>query len=52
MTTGQGGMVTTNDAAIAEAVGALRNHGLDNTRLEPLLRRGVARLLHDYVAGV
>jgi dTDP-4-amino-4,6-dideoxygalactose transaminase len=31
MTTGQGGMVTTNDAEIAEAVSALRNHGLDNT---------------------
>jgi dTDP-4-amino-4,6-dideoxygalactose transaminase len=31
MTTGQGGMVTTNDAQIGEAVGALRNHGLDNT---------------------
>ena len=31
MTTGQGGMVTTNDPQIAEAVSALRNHGLDNT---------------------
>ena len=30
MTTGQGGMVTTNDAAIAERVSALRNHGLDS----------------------
>jgi dTDP-4-amino-4,6-dideoxygalactose transaminase len=31
MTTGQGGMVTTNDDEIADAVSALRNHGLDNT---------------------
>ena len=31
MTTGQGGMVTTNDDEIAETVGALRNHGLDTT---------------------
>ena len=31
MTTGQGGMVTTNDASVAESVSALRNHGLDST---------------------
>jgi dTDP-4-amino-4,6-dideoxygalactose transaminase len=30
MTTGQGGMVTTNDAELAAQVSALRNHGLDS----------------------
>ncbi|HWC29161.1 MAG TPA: DegT/DnrJ/EryC1/StrS family aminotransferase, partial [Dehalococcoidia bacterium] len=30
MTTGQGGMVTTNDKALADQVIALRNHGLDS----------------------
>jgi dTDP-4-amino-4,6-dideoxygalactose transaminase len=30
MTTGQGGMVTTNDKALADQIVALRNHGLDS----------------------
>jgi dTDP-4-amino-4,6-dideoxygalactose transaminase len=30
MTTGQGGMVTTNDKALADQIAALRNHGLDS----------------------
>jgi dTDP-4-amino-4,6-dideoxygalactose transaminase len=30
MTTGQGGMVTTNDKTLADRVTALRNHGLDS----------------------
>jgi dTDP-4-amino-4,6-dideoxygalactose transaminase len=30
MTTGQGGIVTTNNQQLAEQVGALRNHGLDS----------------------
>jgi dTDP-4-amino-4,6-dideoxygalactose transaminase len=30
MTTGQGGMVTTNDAELAAQISALRNHGLDS----------------------
>jgi dTDP-4-amino-4,6-dideoxygalactose transaminase len=30
MTTGQGGMVTTNDKTLAEQIVALRNHGLDS----------------------
>ena len=30
MTTGQGGVVTTNDSQLADQLGALRNHGLDS----------------------
>jgi dTDP-4-amino-4,6-dideoxygalactose transaminase len=30
MTTGSGGMITTDDASLAEQLGALRNHGLDS----------------------
>ena len=37
MTTGEGGMVTTHDPALAERVRSLRNHGLDEDRRSHLL---------------
>ncbi len=40
ITTGEGGMVTTNDPALAELVGKLRNHGAEATDLERHQREG------------
>mgnify|MGYP000921240982 CR=1 FL=1 len=33
MTTGQGGMITTNDSSVAAAARSMRNHGLDSERI-------------------
>jgi dTDP-4-amino-4,6-dideoxygalactose transaminase len=35
ITTGEGGLITTNDAKIAEKLRSLRNHGLRSTSLDP-----------------
>lgn len=37
MTTGQGGMITTNDSAMASAAYSIRNHGLDSERIMLML---------------
>jgi perosamine synthetase len=37
MTTGQGGMITTNDSAMASAAYSMRNHGLDSERIMMML---------------
>ena len=37
MTTGQGGMITTNDSAMASAAYSMRNHGLDSERIMTML---------------
>lgn len=40
ITTGEGGMVTTNDPELAETIGKLRNHGAEATDLERHLKEG------------
>jgi dTDP-4-amino-4,6-dideoxygalactose transaminase len=40
MTTGEGGVVTTDDAALAEKVASLRNHGLDSNAWNRYSREG------------
>ncbi len=40
VTTGEGGMVTTNDPGLAEVVAKLRNHGAEATDLERHLKEG------------
>jgi perosamine synthetase len=37
MTTGQGGMITTNDASIASMAFSMRNHGLDSERIMTMI---------------
>jgi perosamine synthetase len=37
MTTGHGGMITTNDSAMASAAYSMRNHGLDSERIMMML---------------
>ena len=40
MTTGEGGIVTTDDAALAEKVASLRNHGLDSNAWNRYAKEG------------
>ena len=40
MTTGEGGMVTTDDAVLAEKVASLRNHGLDSNAWNRYAKEG------------
>ncbi len=40
ITTGEGGMVTTNDPGLAETIAKLRNHGAEATDLERHLKEG------------
>jgi dTDP-4-amino-4,6-dideoxygalactose transaminase len=40
MTTGEGGIVTTDDAALAEKVASLRNHGLDSSAWNRYAKEG------------
>ena len=40
VTTGEGGMVTTNDRELAELLGKLRNHGAESTDMERHLKEG------------
>ena len=40
VTTGEGGMITTDDAELADLLGKLRNHGAESTDLERHLKEG------------
>jgi dTDP-4-amino-4,6-dideoxygalactose transaminase len=53
VTTGEGGAVVTNDAALADALRALRNHGLDPTSAEPdFIRPGLNCRMTEFQAAL
>jgi dTDP-4-amino-4,6-dideoxygalactose transaminase len=52
VTTGEGGAVTTNDAAIAEAVGAMRNHGWRSIAPPDMPAGGLNYRLSDILCAV